>query len=123
MGQKVVLNYPLVPMGHYNHSFVSKKAKNGSKQVFDNTYFHNLLFYTQVCFMGQQRVINYYMVSPKVSTKLVTPYSYPMGHHKHSFVSKNGRKQVLNVTYLHNHLLYTQVCSMGQKLEFNYPIL
>jgi hypothetical protein len=105
MGQKVVFNYPLVspkvrttlmtlnsyPMGHYkyNYSFVSK---DGSKQVFDDTYLHNLLFYTQVCSMGQIRVFNYHMVSPKVSTTLVTPYSYPMGHHNHSFVSKNGRK-------------------------------
>jgi hypothetical protein len=27
-------------------------AKNGSKQVFDDTYLHNLLFYTQVYSMG-----------------------------------------------------------------------
>ena len=29
-------------------------AKNGWKQVFDDTYLHNLLFYTQVCSKGQQ---------------------------------------------------------------------
>jgi hypothetical protein len=34
-------------------------AKNGWKQVFDNTYLHNLLFYTQICSMGQQVVFSY----------------------------------------------------------------
>jgi hypothetical protein len=43
---------------------LAKMAKNGSKQVFDDTYVHNLLFYTQVCSMDQKRVFNYYMVSP-----------------------------------------------------------
>ena len=67
-------------------------AKDGSKQVFDDTYLHTLLFYTQVCSMGLKMVFNYHMVSPKVSTTLMIPYSYPMGHHNHSFVSKNGQK-------------------------------
>ena len=70
----------------------AQMTKSCWKQVFDDTYLRNLLFYTQVCSMGQQRVFNYHMVSPKVSTTLVTPYSYPMSHHNHSFVSKNGRK-------------------------------
>jgi hypothetical protein len=37
------------------------------------------------------------MVSPKVPTILMTPYSYPMGHHRHSFVSKNGEKWLKNM--------------------------
>jgi hypothetical protein len=52
-------------------------AKNGSKQVFDDTYLRNLLFYTQVYSMGQQMVFNYPMVSPKVPTTLMTPNSFP----------------------------------------------
>jgi hypothetical protein len=27
-------------------------AENGSKQVYDDTYLHNLLFYTQICSIG-----------------------------------------------------------------------
>jgi hypothetical protein len=67
----------------------AKMAENGWKQVFDNTYFHDLLFHTQVFFMGRQVVLNYPMVSPKVPTTLITPYSYPMDHYIHSFVTKN----------------------------------
>jgi hypothetical protein len=70
----------------------AKMAENGWKLVFDNTYFQNLLFYTQICSMGQQVVFNYPMVSPKVPITLTTPYNYPMGHHSQSFVSKNGQK-------------------------------
>jgi hypothetical protein len=69
-------------------------AENGLKQVFDNTYVHNLLFYTYVCSMGQQVVFNYPMLSPKVPTSLITRSSYPMGHHNHSYVSKIGQKQL-----------------------------
>jgi hypothetical protein len=47
-------------------------AENASKQVFDNTYLHNLLFHTQICSMGQQVVLDYPMVSPKVPTTLMT---------------------------------------------------
>jgi hypothetical protein len=43
--------------------------------------------------MGQQVVFNDPMVLLEVSATLMTPYSYPMGHHGHSFVSKNGQKQ------------------------------
>jgi hypothetical protein len=39
-------------------------------------------------------VFDYPMVSPKVPTALTTPYSYPMGHHSHSFVSQNGPKRL-----------------------------
>jgi hypothetical protein len=62
----------------------AKMAENGWKQVFDNTYHHNLLFYMQVCSMGQQVVFNYPMVSPKVPITLVTQNDYPIGHHSHS---------------------------------------
>jgi hypothetical protein len=57
-------------------------AENGWKQVFDNTYLHNLLFYTQVCSIGQWVVFNYLRVSPKVLPTLVTPYSFRMGQIK-----------------------------------------
>jgi hypothetical protein len=66
------------------------------------------------------------MVSTKVPITLVIQYSYPMGYHSHSFVSKNDRKQLETVfddTYLHNLLFYTQICSMGQQVVFNYPIV
>jgi hypothetical protein len=68
-------------------------AENGWKQVFDDTYLHNLLFHTQIYFIGQQVVFSYPMVSPKVPTTLVTPNSYPMSHHGHSFKHKNSRKR------------------------------
>ena len=72
----------------------SKMAKNGLKQVFDNKYLHNLLFYTQLCSMDQQVVFNDPMVSPKVPNTFMTPYTYLMGHHGYSLVSKNGRKRL-----------------------------
>jgi hypothetical protein len=69
-------------------------AENGWKQVFDDTYLHNLLFHTQIYSIGQQVVFSYPMVSPKVPTTLVTPNSYPMSHHSHSFKRKNGWKHL-----------------------------
>jgi hypothetical protein len=44
--------------------------------------------------MGHQALFDYPMVSPKVTTTFMTPYSYPMGHHSHSFVSKKGQKRL-----------------------------
>ena len=51
----------------------------------------------------------------------MTPYTYPMGYQSHSFVSKNGRKQVLDDTYLRYLLYYRQISSMGHHVVFNYP--
>jgi hypothetical protein len=84
-------------------------ARNGSKQVYDDTYLHNLLFYTKIYSMGQQVVLDYPIVSPKVPTTLRTLYSYTIGHHSHSFVSRNGQKQLKQVfddAYFHNLLFY-----------------
>jgi hypothetical protein len=78
------------PMSHNSDSF---KSRNGRKQVFDDTHFRNLLFYAQICSLGQQMVFNHPMVSPNVPTMLRTPYSYPIGHHSRSFVNKNSRKR------------------------------
>jgi hypothetical protein len=75
----------------------AKMAKNGWKQVFDDTYLHNFLFHTQVCSMGQKLVSNHPVLSPKVPATLVTPNSNVMGHHSHSFVRKNGRKRLKTV--------------------------
>jgi hypothetical protein len=111
IGQQVVFSYPMVSpkvpttlvtpnsysMSHQSHSFKRKNDQKRLKQVFDDTYFRNLLFYTQICSMGQQVVFNYPTVSPKVPTTLRTPYSYPIGHHCHSFVRKNGRKRLKTV--------------------------
>jgi hypothetical protein len=68
-------------------------AEIGWKQVFDDTYLHNLLFHTQICSKGPNVVFNYPMLSPNVPTMLLTPYGYPMGYHSYSFVSKNSQKQ------------------------------
>jgi hypothetical protein len=108
MGQQVVFNYLMLYPRCLLHSWPqivtlwatittqlrAKMAENGWKQVFDDTYLHNLLFYTQKCSMGQQVVFNYPMVSPKVLTTLMAPNIYPMSHNSHSFKSKNGRKQL-----------------------------
>jgi hypothetical protein len=67
-------------------------AENGWKQVFDNTYLHNFLFYSQACSMGQQVVFNYPMVSPKENTLLMVPYSFPSSHYSNLFVRKDVRK-------------------------------
>jgi hypothetical protein len=64
---------------------------------FYDNYLHNLLFHTQICYKGHGVVFNYPMVSPKVPTALTTPYSYPMSHHSHSFVSQNGPKRFLMI--------------------------
>jgi hypothetical protein len=69
-----------------------KMAENDWKPFFDDAYLHNLLFHTQIYSMGQLMVFNYPMVSPKAPTTIMTPYTYPMSHHSHSFVSQNGRK-------------------------------
>jgi hypothetical protein len=107
-GQQVVFNYPmLLPkvsatlntphsylMGNHSHSFVSKNGRKRWKTVFWGNSYHNLLFCTQICSMGQWVVFIYPMILPKVPTTLVTPYSYPIRHHSHSFVSKNGQKRL-----------------------------
>jgi hypothetical protein len=101
--------------------------KNGLKQVFDDTYLHDFLFYTQVCSMGQQVVYNYPMVSPKVPTTIKTPYRYPVGHYSHSFVTtkkhKNYWKICFGNVYLHNLLLCTKIFSIGQWVVSNYIMI
>jgi hypothetical protein len=105
--QQVVFSYPMVlpkvPITLMTQSTLwatisthlwPKMAENGRKQVFDDTYLHNLLFHTQICSIGQRVVFNYPMVSLKVPTTLITPYSYHMGHHSHSFVSQNSPKRL-----------------------------
>jgi hypothetical protein len=105
MGQLVVFSYPVVsikepnilltpnnyPMSYRSHSFkVEKLEKIRQKwlKICFCWYFQNLLFYTSICSIGQQVVFSYPMVSPNMPTTLTTPYSYPMGHHSHSFVIK-----------------------------------
>ena len=51
----------------------SKMAENSWKQVFGDTYLHNLLIHTQICSKVQQEVSNYPLVTPKVPTTLITP--------------------------------------------------
>jgi hypothetical protein len=59
-------------------------------------YGYNVLLYTQICSTGQWMVFSYPILSPQVPTTLMTPYSYPMGHHCYLFVSKNGWKWLKN---------------------------
>jgi hypothetical protein len=47
--------------------------------------------------MGQWVVFIYPMVSHKVPTTLMTPYSYPMGHYSYSFVREISRKWFKNM--------------------------
>jgi hypothetical protein len=58
------LGDPLVYVDHDNASFqaicigpdasrMHFREVGGRKQVFDDTYLHNLLFYKQICSMGQ----------------------------------------------------------------------
>jgi hypothetical protein len=129
LGQQVVFNYPIVspkvpttlvipnsyPMGHYSRSLVTcepKKAKNGWKQVFDDTYFHNLLFYPQVWANKGCLIILWY--HPRCLLHLwphmITLWATITIH----LLAKNGWKQVFDITYHHNLLFYTQVCCMGQ---------
>jgi hypothetical protein len=65
----------------------AKMADNGWKQFFDENSYPHLLFYTQICSLGQWVVFNCPMLLPKVPTTLLTPYSYP----SHS-LSKNSQK-------------------------------
>jgi hypothetical protein len=64
------------------------------KHVFGDVYLHNLFIYTQICLRGQQVVFSYPMVSYKIPTTLMTPYSYPMGNLSYSFMNKNGQKRL-----------------------------
>jgi hypothetical protein len=104
----------------------AKMAENGWIQFFDKDSYHNLLFYTQICSMGRWAVFNYPMIIPKVPTILVTPYSYPMGHHSHLFVSKNGQKRLKTGFWgylppypliIHTNMFY------GQQVGFKYPMV
>ena len=97
----------------------AEMAENGWKQIFDDTHFQNLLFYTQICSMGQQIVFNCPMVLPKVPSTLTTPYSYHMGHHSHWFVSKNGQKRLK--TGFWRYLLPKP--PILHKNMFNYPMV
>jgi hypothetical protein len=113
-------------MGHHSHSFFkAKMAENGKKHVFD-TYLRNPLFYTLICSVGQRVVFSYPILSPKMPTTLKTPYIYPMGHHSHSFfkakMAENDKKHVFD-TYLRNLLFYTLICSVGQRVVLNYPMV
>jgi hypothetical protein len=67
----------------------AKMAKNGWKQVFHNTYFHDLLFHTQVSFMGQTSWVKLSYGITKGAYYTDDPYSYPMDHYIYSFVTKN----------------------------------
>jgi hypothetical protein len=86
MGDQVLFNYPILspkvptmfmilydyPLGHHSYSFVIKKlSKMVEKHVFDDVYLYNLLFYTQIYYVGQWAVLNDPMVSPKGPTTLM----------------------------------------------------
>jgi hypothetical protein len=103
----------------------AKMAENDWKQVCDNIYFWNFLFYKQICSMGQQVEFKYPIVSPTVPTTLRTPYSYPKGHHTHSFVSKNGQTVKNSFFILTSKTSYStyKFFSMGQQVVFNYPMV
>ena len=81
-------------------------TKNGWKKVFDDTYLHNLLYHTQISSKGQQVVLDYPMVSPRVPTILMTPHLWIK-------MAQNGWKQVFDDIYIHNLLFYAQICSIG----------
>ena len=40
------------------------------------------------------------MSSPMVAPTLMTPHSYPIGHHSYSSVTKNGKKLFKNMFFL-----------------------
>ena len=65
-----------------------KMAEKSWKQVFVDTYLHNLFFHTQICWLGQQVVFKCPILSPKVPITLMTQNEYSMGHHSHLFVSE-----------------------------------
>jgi hypothetical protein len=72
------------PIGYQSHLFVSKWATHlwviFQKQVFDDTYLWNLLYYKQISSMGHHVVLNYPRVSFKVTTTLMTSYIYRIVH-------------------------------------------
>jgi hypothetical protein len=84
-------------MGHQSHSFVSKTGQKRLKTGFSG-YLppYPLILHTNM-FYGQQVLLNYPMVLPKVPATLKTLHNYPMGNHSHSFVSKNGQKWLKTV--------------------------
>jgi hypothetical protein len=102
-----------------------KMAENGWKTCFGDVYLHNLLFYTQIWFKGQQVVFNYPMVTYKVPTTLMTPYSYPKDHLSHSFMYKNGQKRLkkrflmmlTSITFYSTHKYFLRVL-IGIQLSY-----
>jgi ATP-dependent helicase/DNAse subunit B len=67
------------------------------KHLSDYAHLHKLLLYTQICSMDQSVVFSYPIISPRVPTTLMNLYSYQLGHHSHSFVTKNGQKRLKNM--------------------------
>ena len=91
-------------------------AENVWKQVFDDTYLRNLLFYSHKCYMGQQVVFSQHMVSPKVPTTLVTQIVTlwaTIATHLSAKMAENDWKQVNDNIYFRNFLFYTQICFFG----------
>jgi hypothetical protein len=97
------------PKGHKGYSFVSKISRKQLKTGYDDTYLHNLLFYTQISFMGQLVVFNYPFVSPKVQLHLgpqiITLWA-TIATHLRAKTAEN-----------------TQIRSLGQQVVFNYPMV
>ena len=104
----------------------AKMAKNGWKQVFDNTCLHNILFYTQICLWANRwySVILWYHPKcllhlwPQISTLWAT-----IATHLRAEMAENGWKQIFDDTHFQNLLFYTQICSMGQQIVFNCPMV
>jgi hypothetical protein len=100
------------PMGHHIHSFVSKNGRKRLKTGFCQYLLPwPLISHTRI-FMGQRVVLNYCMVSLKVPSTLMTPYSYPMDHMCYQKCLNIVEKHVFGNDYIHNLLFCTQNCSM-----------
>jgi hypothetical protein len=109
---------PLYTHYPYSYSFVTKI---GRKCFF---FIFWLLFNKTMCLMGQWMVSSYIMISPMVPFTLLRPYSYPLGHHGHSFVTKNGpkivEKQVFGNSNPLDLLFYPYHSFMGQWMVSSY---
>ena len=99
------------PMGRDRHSFSTQNDQKLLKNVFLAIFTPITSYSTHnIVFWRQRMVPHYPKISPMVQSTRMTPYTYPMGHHGHSFVTKNGKriieKHVFGDFYLHDLLIY-----------------
>ena len=97
----------------------AKMAKNGWKQVSDDTYFQNLLFYTKICSI----ILWYHPRCILYSWPYIVTLSVTLDTHFWAKMVEYGWKMCFDDANLYNLLFYSQTCFKGQWWVFRYPMV